>query len=49
MPIIERKKREKAREENPFMKFCGVLTHEEARELQAIVDEQRQIDEEMWT
>lgn len=43
--VIEQKKREK---ENPFMKFCGILSHAEANELQAIVNEQRNIDEEMW-
>ena len=34
--------------DNPYMKFCGVIPKEETRRLGKSLAEQRKIDEEMW-
>ena len=33
---------------NPVLKFCGVLSKDEADRMSAVVAEQRTIDENMW-
>ena len=43
----ERRARSK-RSRNPVLKFCGILPKGEAERLNAVVSEQRVIDEEMW-
>ena len=43
----ERRTRSK-RLRNPVLKFCGILPKGEAERLNAVVSEQRVIDEEMW-
>lgn len=40
--------KKKSKKDNPFMKYCGIISHEEAERLRKVVAEQRQIEWEMW-
>lgn len=44
MPILGLVKKHKGDTDNPFMKFCGVLPKEAAREMDKAIKTQRRID-----